>query len=129
MMDVTDWIALGTLAFTITVFVVSFHRYRKKTNDAISAQNEDISLRRARIENKIDNNSLKIIQLEKEMYEMRKTQKNEIGELKGEFKELIADYMKKNREDHHLIFGKLENAVKEIVKAATLIETHINNNH
>lgn len=74
---------------------------------------------------KINENTIKILQLEKEFMELKKKQKDDVTELKSDFETAFDRIRKDNREDHGKIFSTLTTVSKQIVQVSTSLQMHM----
>lgn len=117
-MDTSDWIAAGLFLISAGGLLLAFYKHK----ESIRKQLND---RAVEFQQKVNENALSIVRLEKEMLEMKRNHEKEIKEIKVDFTMQFGDMLKQNREDHQIIFKKLDEYTAKITKAATLIEHHL----
>ena len=119
-MNAEVYIGAGAVLVAILGTLFAFHRHK------LSAYNK-ASDDRMKMQNQINNNALKIIIIEKDIVELRSKIISDMKELRSEFSKSMVELANQNRDDHRNITDRLDVAVESVVRAATLIETHVNN--
>lgn len=113
-MDIENWIALGAFILGALGFGVVLYQMNLST------------------QNKISENSLKILGLEKEVLEMKKKHEKDITEAKTDinavrtdFASLVQEMRKENRQEHSKLFEKLDNMSIALTEVATGFKIHV----
>lgn len=112
-MESGDWIALGALLVATLVFGVTLYQMNMAT------------------QNKISENSLKIVGMEKEILEMKRKHEKDIAEtktemnaVKSDFAAAIQELRKENRQEHEKMFDKLESMAIALTEVAISFKQH-----
>ena len=79
------------------------------------------------IDVKINENSIKILTLEKDMLAMKSDYSNQVNDTKIEFAKMVREFKTENREDHGKVFDKLTTIGEAVTKVATSLDSHILN--
>lgn len=74
---------------------------------------------------KINENTLKILNLEKEFMQMKKEHEKELSEVKERNDHIFETFRKENREEHGKIFDKLEVAVTKLSEVTASFKMHL----
>jgi len=117
-MEPENWIALGVFTLGIITLVL-------KVSLNMTKIRKDIIEKEVNTANKINNNYLKITLFEKEIIDMKKKHDVDIRDLRSDFSSAIGEFIKQNREDHQVLFNKIDIATKELTESATLIKSHL----
>lgn len=72
----------------------------------------------------INENTIKIINLEKDILQLKTDYDKQIAEIKIQNYRYIEQFFKDNREDHQNIFEKFDEMSKEITTVGTLLKMH-----
>lgn len=112
--EIKSWfIELGVLIVSLLGFGVTLHRMNLST------------------QNKINENTLKILAIEKEILEMKEKHekdmdknKHDISEIKNELSQLVTELRKDNKTDHDKLFDELKEVTIALTKVATSFDEH-----
>ena len=72
----------------------------------------------------INENTIKLLNLEKEILQLKTDYDKQIAEIKIQNYRYIEQFFKDNREDHQNIFEKFDEMSKEITTVGTLLKMH-----
>ena len=86
-----------------------------------------LSKDKTNIDVKINENSIKILTLEKDMLAMKSDYLNQVNDTRIEFAKMVKEFKSENREDHGKVFDKLEKINEAVTKVATSFEAHVIN--
>jgi len=82
----------------------------------------------------INENSIKLLNLEKELLQLKNDYNNKLhdydtklNENKIDLTKALTEFNKNNREDHQMIFNKVETAVTKMTEVATAFKVHADN--
>jgi hypothetical protein len=128
-MEITDYVAVGGLIIMTLGFLAALMRHKREVQKQIDGETIQLKI-------KVNDNSLKIEQLAKEVIELRyQYEKNvaemkkltvfEITRVKDELTQKLTNMLQENREDHISMAEDIKDSTKEITRAATLIQAHI----
>ena len=76
------------------------------------------------IDVKINENSIRILTLEKDMIVMKSDYTTQVNETRIEFAQMVKEFKTENREDHGKVFDKLSVIGEAVTKVATSFESH-----
>ena len=124
-MDTENWIGIGVLLTTILGFIRASIVQQKKTKKIIDDESNFIKIRVAEIDLTSKELDKEIRRLETEMIRMKGQHEKEIKELKIDFVSKLNDIVRQDREDHRILFDKIDAFTREITEAATLIKAHV----
>jgi len=117
-MGVEIYIGVAAVVLTVVGLLLAFHRHKTGVDNRITDE-------RIKMQNQINNNALKILVIEKDMVEIKRNMIADFRDLRNDFSTDMAEFSKQNREDHQLLTKRLDVAIKEVTRAATLIEAHV----
>lgn len=120
-MDVSNWIALGILVVTLAGFIYALARNARSMRQTKKDIDAKSTIERVELLNKVNQNAVKIVQIWKEMEEMKQHHKEEIESIRHD----LRMYDKNNREDFKLVHSKIDDAAKQIAAAAALLKNQI----
>jgi len=82
----------------------------------------------------INENSIKLLNLEKDLLQLKNDYNNKLHEYDNKLNEnkidltlALKDFATNNREDHQMIFNKVETAVTKMTEVATAFKVHADN--
>lgn len=115
------YIGLAAVFVALIGVLLAFHRHKTSISNQMTDE-------RIKMQNQINNNALKILVVEKDIMEIKRSMVADFKELRKDFTESMTEFTKQNREDHRALTERLDEAVRGVTRAATLIESHVNGN-
>lgn len=75
----------------------------------------------------INENTIKILNLEKELVQLKHDQEYRLNESKTELSKVIEKFSVDNRDDHQQLFNRLDTAINKMTEVSTAFKVHAEN--